>query len=395
MTEGLGKKSKKDVLKEIIRGIHSGMSLEQAKDKFLSEAGSVTSLEIASLEQSLIDEGMDPGEIKKFCNVHALLFEASLENTMKDPDSPSHPVNIFKKENRELEKLAASLKTLSEPGTPTVAVKTLLVKLLDVEKHYTRKEQLLFPYLEKQGFMGPSKVMWGKDNEIRDLFKETLAALNSPAIPPEKLSELTGKLIEELLGMIFKEENILFPAALEKLSAADWGSILRESTGIGYCFILPPEEAGLIGGLKSKDEPSLAEGRIVLPSGSVTPKELEQLLNCLPLDITFVGADGTVKYFSENAERVFVRTRAVLGRKVDNCHPPKSIDKVQRIVNSFREGRRSSAAFWLNLGDKFVHITFKALRNAKGEYLGTVELTQDITGLRALTGERRLFDEGN
>ena len=395
MTEGLGKKSKKEVLKEIIKGIHSGMSLEQAKDKFLSEAGSVTSLEIASLEQSLIDEGMDPAEIKKFCNVHALLFEASLENTMKDPDSPSHPVNIFKKENRELEKLAASLKSLTESEAPPAAVKALVTKLLDVEKHYTRKEQLLFPYLEKQGFMGPSKVMWGKDNEIRDLFKTTLAALIASSAGKTAYTEPLNKLLEEILGMIFKEENILFPTALEKLSASEWEAILRESPDIGYCFIRPPEEVELLGSARGSGVTELRDNKVKFPSGELSPDELQNMLNGLPLDITFVGADGTVKYFSENAERIFVRTRAVLGRKVENCHPPKSIDRVLEIVNSFREGKRNSASFWLTLNNRFIHITFIALRDAKGDYLGTVELTQDLTGLRALTGERRLLDEGN
>ena len=395
MTEGLGKKSKKDVLKEIIRGIHNGMPLEQAKEKFLSEAGSVTSLEIASLEQSLIDDGMDPSEIKKFCNVHALLFEASLENTMKDPDSPSHPVNIFKKENRELEKLAASLKSLTESEAPPAAVKALVTKLLDVEKHYTRKEQLLFPYLEKQGFMGPSKVMWGKDNEIRDLFKATLAALKATSAGNTAYREPLNKLLEEILGMIFKEENILFPTALEKLSASEWEAILRESPDIGYCFIRPPEEVELLGSARGSGVTELRDNKVKFPSGELSPDELQNMLNGLPLDITFVGADGTVKYFSENAERIFVRTRAVLGRKVENCHPPKSIDRVLEIVNSFREGKRNSASFWLTLNNRFIHITFIALRDAKGDYLGTVELTQDLTGLRALTGERRLLDEGN
>jgi DUF438 domain-containing protein len=220
------KDAKKDALRDIILKLHEGLTPEEAKDRFENEVGNVTSTEIAELEQSLIDEGLSPEEIKKFCNVHALIFESALQQAAMPETAPSHPVYLFKKENREIEKLTAALKNAADKAE----IMGLLTTLRGVDTHYERKEQLLFPFLEKKGFMGPSKVMWGKDNEIRDLMKEALNNVDS--VTPESLgafrTDTLEPLIEELNGMAFKEENILFPTSLEKLDA---GAILKVLAG--------------------------------------------------------------------------------------------------------------------------------------------------------------------
>jgi uncharacterized protein len=397
----------KKVIREIILGLHEGLSLEDAKARMEKEVGEISSLEIAEVEQSLINEGMSTDEIKRFCNVHALLFETTLQEDLAKEENPAHPVNLFKSENREIDKLTAALKSLAEKAGQAEAaqfrteVSGLLEKLRDIELHYTRKEQLLFPYLERYGFMGPSKVMWGKHNEVRDLYKTAIAELEKikDRSAAEKFVENhLNLLIEEVDGMIFKEENILFPTSLEKLQTEDWIDILKESDQVGYAYITPPAEtAHLVDALKkaAADKPAVVDGKIKLPSGLLAPAQLMHMLNALPVDITFVDHDDTVRYFSENAERIFVRTRAIVGRNVQNCHPPQSVTQVEKILDSFKDGSRDSAEFWLSLKGKMIYIVFYAVRDEKNKYLGTLEVAQDITKLQKLEGERRLLDEGN
>ena len=395
----------KQVIKDIILELHQGLSFEEAQKRLEQEVGSISSQEIAQVEQSLIDDGMSPDEIKKFCNVHALLFESTLQADLGGEENEAHPVNFFKAENREIEKITAPMKGLvqkageRDPGEFRDQASELLEKLKDVELHYVRKEQILFPYLERYGFMGPTQVMWGKHNEIRDLFKKAqseLSSLSSSQDVEKFIEEALNPLVEEVDGMIFKEENILFPTSLEKLQTEDWVEVLKESEQVGYAFIEPPADtAHLVDTLKktAAEEPSLEDSKIKLPSGELSPKQLMHMLNALPVDLTFVDHDDVVRYFSENEERIFVRTRAIIGRKVENCHPPQSVDKVQKIVSSFKDGTRDSAEFWINLKGKMIHIIFFAVRDQDGKYMGALEVAQDITRLQQLTGERRLLDE--
>jgi len=396
----------KRVIREIIKDLHQGLSLAEAKQRMEDEVGTISSLEIAEVEQSLIDEGMSPDEIKRFCNVHALLFESALQVDLTNEENPAHPVSLLKRENREIEKLTAALRELrkqAEAGQVAGFVRearVLLKRAQDLDLHYTKKEQLLFPFLEKYGFMGPSKVMWGKHNEIRDLQKQATAALNHVNTTAEVdafVAERLNPLIDEVDGMIFKEENILFPAALEKLKADDWIDILKESDQVGYAYIRPhAETTELIAALKkaTADKPAIVDGQLRFPSGLISPTVLMHMLNALPVDLTFVDHEDTVRYFTENKERIFVRTRAVIGRKVQNCHPPQSVDMVEKILTAFKEGSRDSAEFWLTLKGRMLYIVFFAVRDERGKYLGTLEVTQDITKLRQLTGERKLLDEG-
>ena len=402
MAGNLDKQAKKEALKDIILKLHSGLTAEKAKDRFEKEIGNITSTEIAELEQGLINDGLSPDEIKKFCNVHALIFQSALEKADSAEVNQAHPIHLFKLENREIEKLTGALRLMASELNLNYArpkIKDTLLKLRDIEKHYERKEQLLFPYLERQGFMGPSKVMWGKDNEVRDLLKAALSGIDKAGDQSQLqdyVKNTLRPLIEEVDGMIFKEENILFPTSLEKLAPADWVAILQESDDIGYVFIeRPTETQALVKDLKDAlaEEPVWQDGAIALPSGAIKPNELMALLNTLPVDLTFVDKDDTVRYFSEGRERIFTRTRAVIGRKVQNCHPPQSVDVVEKILASFKDGSKDVYDFWINYRDKLVYIRYFAMRDKQRNYLGTLEVTQDITGIKKLEGEKRLLDE--
>ena len=405
MAEIMGKSTKKDVMKDIIRQLHQGLSAQRAKERFEKEVGEISSTEIADIEQSLINEGLTPEEIKKFCNVHALLFQSALEKAAVKETSSSHPVHLFKLENREIEKLLEAIKSLMakkafyDVQTLKKELYNLLSQLGGVEIHYERKEQLLFPYLEKQGFMGPSKVMWGKDNEIREMLRAVNNRLETVKQETDwevYQSQVLNPLIEEVSGMIFKEENILFPTSMEKLSVTDWVDILKESDQIGYVFIQKAAETeSLIKELRAalEEEPVVREDAISLPTGTLSLKELIPLLNTLPVDLTFVDAEDKVRYFSEGKERVFHRTRSVIGRTVQNCHPPQSVDGVEKILTSFKEGKQDYTDFWLNYRGRYVYIRYLAVRNKEGEYLGTLEVSEDITKIKKLEGEKRLLDE--
>ena len=382
--------ARKEKVKNIILELHKGLSVAKAKEKFEKEVGDISATEIAQIEQQLLTEGMPVDEIKKLCNVHALLFEKSLKEKMVKEESTFHPIYLFKLENREIEKLTATLRQASEGSK----IKEVLEKLEKLEIHYTKKEQLLFPYLEKAGFMGPSKVMWGKHNDIRAMLKDASASLPSSKDIGKYLEEKIAPLIEEVDGMIFKEEQILFPAALEKLKPEDWVEILKQGSDLGYAFIVGPKDIdALVKELKHnlRPEPEISEdGYVDFPTGKVSAKELMIILNTLPIDISFVGADNRVKYFSESKGRVFVRTRAVIGREIKNCHPPQSVDRVMKVMEELKTGKSDSVDFWINMKGRLIYIRYFAVRDENKNFLGTLEVTQDITEIRNITGEKRL-----
>jgi DUF438 domain-containing protein len=386
---------KKKIVADVIRRLHGGLSVEEAKSEILRDVGHLSSAEITEIEQGLINEGVSPDEIRRFCNVHALLFESALEQTVASPDSPSHPISMLKRENSEIAKVTTRLRYDMVKGN-TAAVEGGLRRLQEVAGHYRLKENVLFPYLEKHGFPGPSRVMWSKHDEIRVLLKKA-------ADISERTPELLNRLLQEVDGMIFKEENILFPASLERFTPAEWVEIFKAGEEVGYPFLV---EHGLHAALREAEaaqaagpgaaamerppQASPTEGRVRMPTGSLSLAELTALLDVLPVDITFVDADDKVSYFSNSHDRIFVRTTAVLGRAVQNCHPPQSLEKVNEILLAFRDGSRDHADFWIQTQGKFVYIRYFAVRDPDRRYLGTLEVTQDVTEIRSLSGERRL-----
>jgi hypothetical protein len=192
--------------------------------------------------------------------------------------------------------------------------------------------------------------------------------------------------------MIGREEEILFPMSLDLLDDKEWFEIHRQTPEIGFCLYDPPVEWWPAGIAAEETAATATVERIALPSGTMTPEELTAIFNTIPFDMTFVDRDDTVRYFTQGRERIFNRNRAILGRKVQFCHPPSSVGTVQKILDDFHAGREKSAAFWITLNGRFIHIEYFALRNAAGEYLGTLEVSQDLTEKRALTGERRLLE---
>ncbi|MGI6092918.1 MAG: DUF438 domain-containing protein [Veillonellaceae bacterium] len=395
-------------LKEIIMELHQGKPLHEVKAKFDKIAGDLDAAELSQIEQKLINEGLPVAEVQRLCDVHAAVFRDALS---KNPDvkvEPGHPVDIFKAENRALENLIKNeispiLNKLRDGAeiNDKETVLELVAKLnllWDIDKHYSRKENLIFPFVEKYGITGPPKVMWGVDDKIRDLLKQAKhLATNYQATQKEELIEKTEETLAQIDEMIFKEEKIFFPMALEKLTQDEWFKIAEDSDEIGYCLVEPQpgwkayrEKSGAH--MKAAKAEHLDSGFIKFDTGLLTPKEIDLIFKHLPIDITYVDKDDVVKFFSATPDRVFARTRTIIGRKVENCHPPDSVHIVESIVNDFKSGKKNNEDFWIKMGDKYVYIRYFAVRDENGEYVGTVEVTQDIKPIQGISGEKRIMD---
>jgi len=397
---------RKEQLKALIKKLHQGVPFEQVKQEFQEKFGSVSTLEIAQMEQSLMAEGMPAEEIRKLCDVHAEVFKGSIEDIhrpTKNWDSEAgHPIHTFKLENREIEKVIATIEEkLEDFGQDASQEKKYemleqLNLLWDIDKHYSRKENLLFPYIERYGVTGPAKVMWGADDEIRELIKSSIKMLKADNSDRAAVATNIKSAIEKIASMIFKEEDILFPTSTRFLTDEEWYKIAEESDEIGYCLTFPAAKwipSSAKAAQNSENEEQAGKGYIKFDTGILTVKEISAIFNHLPIDITYVDKDDIVKYFSHGPDRIFVRTKAIIGRNVSNCHPPNSVHVVEKLVSDFKSGKKDSEDFWIPLGDMYVLIRYFAVRDENGEFMGTLEITQNIKPIQAITGQKRLLSE--
>jgi uncharacterized protein len=398
-------RERKELLKHMILQLHEGVAPEEVKKRLVALLTKVPYGEVVEVEQELIQEGLPEAEVLRLCDIHSQALEGAIDLSGAKIVPPGHPVDTFKKENRELESVVARLNDLFkkiDALLPEIGgavylqrVQSLFNSLTDVDKHYKRKENLLFPFLEKHGITGPPTVMWGKHNEIRTLLKNAHDSMNLPDEPTvaglkNKIELFLQPAVKAIPDMIMKEEEILFPMCMDKLSEEEWYEIYRQTNEIGYCLYDPNIE-WVPEGISPSESKYSEEGTIRLPSGKFTTEEILAILNTLPVDLTFVDKDDKVKYFSQGMDPVFDRNRAILGRDVRMCHPPSSVHVVNKILEDFKSGKAESAPFWIQMQDKFIHIEYYALRNLKGEYLGTMEVTQNLSEKRKLTGERRIL----
>ena len=273
-----------------------------------------------------------------------------------------------------------------------------LEQLWQIDKHYLRKENLLFPYMEKYGIVAPPKVMWGVDDEIRLAIKEAKQLVTEAEADRCIVAATIEAALVRVEEMIFKEENILFPMVLDTLNEDEWLKIAEESDEIGYCLFVPtktwqPVRVDVEEKVQTQGEEPAGEGYFKFETGILSGLEIEAMLNTLPVDITFVDKEGAVKYFSQGKERIFPRTKAVIGRQVQNCHPPASMHIVEKIVEDLKSGKKDHEDFWIKMRGKYIMIRYFAVRNQKSEFLGILEFTQEIGSIQAIEGEKRLVEE--
>ncbi len=390
-----------DILKNIFKDLHTRKNLHEVKAHFDALIGKITIDEISQLQDEFVAEGsMSKEEFQRIYSQHTAIFQGAIEENSqrleRQEDQPGHPVHTFKLENKEIgillkSKLQENLEQFEKEDTNDNIYRLLedINLLLDIDKHYSRKENLIFPYLEKYGIYGPTTNMWRIDDFIRDGIKDARKKLTNYEGDKQAVIEVVNWVIEEVSAMIYREENILFPMALNNFTEDEWIKIAHDSDEIGFCLTAPvdvwkPERMAL-------DEKAISEGYIKMETGILSLKQLELLLNHLPVDITFIDHEDVVRYFSHGKERIFARTKAVIGRTVQNCHPPRSVHVVEELLADFKAGSKDSEEFWIKFRDKYVYIRYFAVRDENGRYIGTLEFTQNIDPIKAIEGEKRIL----
>jgi len=389
-----------ETLKGIITRLHDGAEPDSLKNEFGDLLAEVGASEIAAMENALMADGMAQTEIQRMCDVHAAVLGGA--GSCAPQEVPAgHPVHTFQLENAAIREIAADYRTaiaFIDGDGGLDGCRLAQQALAGLEVHYKRKEYLVFPCLERAGIAGPPKVMWGVHDEIRAKIAAAQDVLDNGGLDADQLGLVVETVLEPMLeqieSMTSKEDRILWPMCLEHLTVRDWEAVRGQWEEFGKGLVEP---AGIwlpvLPQLPESPVELPSDDAITLPSGHLSVRQLTALLNTLPMDITFVDADDRVGYFSEGSDRIFARNRAIIGRKVEDCHPPKSVHIVEQVVADLRSGRRDVAEFWIQMGPRFVHIRYFAMRDEYGAFLGTLEVTQDIAPLRALEGERRLLAE--
>lgn len=396
---------RQEKLKEVIKELHEGKTVEEVRAKFAEVIEGVSAREISEMEVQLVKEGLPIEEIQNLCDVHAAVFKGSIEEIHHPEEMPGHPVYTMRQENKAIEDhidntIFPNLERFKNDDSKENIFALIgdINLLWDIDKHYSRKENLIFPYLERYGITAPPKVMWGVDDEIRAKIKDVKLSLTSYKGNKEEIIEKMEDMLNQTKEMVFKEESILFPMCLDTLTEDEWVKIYEESDEIGYSIIAPEAKwnrARVNLEEKTKEETGvgLEGGYVKFETGILSSKEINCILNTIPGDMTFVDKDNIVKYFSQGKDRIFPRTKAVIGRSVENCHPPASVNVVDRLVDDLKSGKKDSESFWIKMGEKFVLISYYAVRDEKGEFLGTLEFSHDIAPIQGITGEKRLLSE--
>ena len=385
--------ARQEKLKAIIGKLHDGAPVDEVKAEFDALTMGIDAAEIAAMEQSLISEGMPVEEVMRLCDVHVTVFKESLEATAEaapEPElAPDHPVTAYIRENEVAAGVVTDARAALEAGDFD-AVSDALTRLAPIATHYKRKENQLFPVLERHGVEGPTKVMWGLDDDIIGRLKTARALLG--AGDTAALTAMLPEVLTMIDDMIYKEEKILFPTALQVVTAEEWAEVAAGDHEIGYAWIEGPRgetpaQAATVIEAPGGDGPML----LPLPTGALSLDQLDVMFRVLPFDLSFVDENDKVRFYSEG-ERIFPRSPAAIGRDVHNCHPPASVHKVIEILDAFKSGEKDSAEFWIEMGPRFIHIRYLAMRDAGGEYKGCLEIVQDVAHIRALEGERRLVN---
>jgi PAS domain S-box-containing protein len=394
--------NRKNVLRELIERIDAGEGYIEIKGYFQKNLGPVNPLEVDYYKEEWMKDGVSEENFEVLKRISLEVFRKSIQN--EKPIAPKgHPLYTLMAEHalimeyvNELQRLVVSISSEEREATSELLdrIRQLIGYLEDSQTHYLREENALFPMIEKHGLTGPTAAMWSEHQDIHVLEKK-ISELNSQTDSKlikslGKMSEPTMDLVNLLASHFNKENTILFPASLRLLKEVEWNAVAQDFDDIGYSSyaIKPARGAATV----EEKQASVSTNEVVFGSGRLSISILEAMFNHLPIDMTFVDAHDRVQFFSESPDRIFVRSRAVIGRSVQLCHPKKSLHVVEKILQDFREGTRDSAEFWIDLKGKKIHIRYFAVRDSNGEYLGCLEISQDITEILKITGEKRLLD---
>lgn len=377
---------RQDKLKKLIHRLHNGEDQATIEAEFKADFAYVTGAEIAQMEYNLVQEGISIDEIQSLCDIHASLFQGSIQQ-MHDNVLTINPLTEFEEENEAFRFVVSAAQAFRKQDLNTLQVVKAqlgqyLSELKAIEDHYARKEHILFPYLEKGGDFVISKVMWGVDNKIRKSIREAEKALEGDNL--KAIIKTFDQAVTMIDDMITKENRVLFPMLRDKLTENQFKEIARSLRDEGASSFQEPQPDTQI-------PTDLPEEVMAMSMGFLTRAQTDAIFNALPFDLTFVNADNKVQYVSQGKDRIFDRPFSVIGRSVDLCHPPQSVHVVMQIVDDLRTGRKDHEDFWINFKGRMVYIRYYAVRDKAGTFLGTLEVTQDIGPIRDLHGEKRLM----
>lgn len=381
---------RQEILKNLMLRLHAGEDKEVIQEEFNEVFDEISPYEIQLMERNLMSEGITFAEIMSLCNVHANLMgsKVNTQTSVADFEQPGHPVHVMKMENLAirgaLDRVERLLVNYLETKDSTIekGLRRQISLLDQFENHYQRKEYAMFPIMEKKGITAPPKVMWGVHDQIRDLYRDFKKALNDGK---ESTLEEFQIARDEMLEMIQKEENILIPMVEQVFHVDDWETIASQSPDYGYCIVKPEKEWAVKKSFSPvKEETQVeSEGDIPLSTGSLSLKELNLILNLLPMELSFVDAQNIVKYYNEGngEEKIFKRTPSAIGRDVILCHPPRVHETVQTIFEQLKSKQKEKEEMWFKTEDKMVHVTYHAVWDEEGKYRGCLEYVQDIKPL--------------
>src|SRR5699024_4189805 len=398
-----------NLLKDIAHRLREGESLDVVQQDLQSHFEDVSDIDFLFTVQELInEEAITIEDAQMIFSLYPQLSGDALD-TMNLPhiDHPGHPIQIFKKENDTIhfiiDRMGSLLRWLEEDSqnlqqTDVVKeLKQLTFQLGAFHKHFHRKEKLFFPIMERYGYYNPIRMSWRADDRIRAVYQGVKRQISRlPNIDFKQVQITFNRFEKEFKEMLFQEEAIIIPGLLSILNEDDWLTIAKESDAFGYVTTESREEwetsslcEEFIEAIEDKLEtedtshviPMSKSKNIPFGGGYLTIEEANLILNNIPLEITFVDKNSVFKYFNnitEASEMMFVRTPISIGRNVANCHPPKSLKKVMKLMRDLKHGKRESESMWFKKKDQYVHITYKAIFNDEGEYLGVLEYVQDI-----------------
>ncbi len=378
---------------EYVKGLQLKLDGKELYNKYKEDIENVKPQEVFEIFFSLIDEGCTPEEILVFLDKVINAFYKSLLNYgWEKPKNDDFLLDLLN-ENEALVKKTDEIKIIMKEINLELKKEKLLPKikeLLEFNDHYLKKENILFPYMEKAmtKFQGLS-IMWALHDLVRKEIKNTIEILKDVNSDEQRVNISIANLFFGILGIKKKEELILFPSAIEVLSEDDWYEMHKQSLEYEFPFIIKhknilEEKVDIFENSKFKTE-----------TGELNFDEIQMIFNALPVDMTFVDENNKVRYFTRPKDRIFPRSPAVIGRDVKNCHPPQSVHVVEEIIKSFKNKEENTAKFWINVKGKLILIQYFALRDNDGNYKGVLEVSQDITEIKELSGERRLLKWSN
>jgi len=380
------------------KGIMMGRNGKELIEQYKDAIDNVTPFDVIELENRQMNNRISTSDIKKSIGKILNAFYSSLSSYEWEKPVEGTFLYYLMLENRALEEKLNAIKqilkkyhideSLTYPMLRSKLI-PLFLEILDFDNHYIKKENILFPYIEKYwDNYNPIKVMWSLHDDIRNSLKKIILILENPARIWDQLNIEIGRFFFLTFGMIIKEDRIIYPVAIETIPQKDWQEMYLQSFEMPFTFIKKPKKPEII----IKEGTWQKECSFKTDSGEVSLDQLELIFGNLPIEMTMIDENDKVVFFSDSENRIFPRSSAIIGRDVQNCHPPESVHIVNEIISTFKKGTKQKAEFWFNFRDKSVFTTYYALHDKSGIYKGILEVSQDISRFKNLEGERRLLN---